>query len=440
MPGWPRDDSNDAHVRFTQEQERKLRELRDEKNKLFKEINDYIKTAKPRPPKRGFKVGFDSTSGLFIVNFTTPAGVVRVYLPDDMRAGDTISGSAIAEPNGQTKEERARNLAALNRYQLMVESSDTKFLYSVDFDFPQHRGVLIKMPDSSPGVTVNLKDTARGVEVASAIIPVSTTESKATRPQTPTPNDFNLPTIGQNGSSVEIKGPFDGNLRTTDIKVGGQPVTKLAESPRSCVFTSPDQNFGPADITLKENNVETKRPYRNIGVRLSAPKTSLLKGETTSVTIEVSGLQGIKEDVPLHLESKGVINMAGGNYQYLSIRPQDVTDGRYTTTRAITGQQAGSFGVTATVLQRTHFIPLTENAAVNGVRVKKVGNSFLFSIENVKDPLKGDPLEGPYEVDYTCLGSTKLSRVLASFKRGNAEATMYCAEGRYVFAGVKLDF
>jgi hypothetical protein len=285
-----------------------------------------------------------------IVKFTTPHGVVKVYLPDDMRAGDTISGSVVGEPKGQTQEERARNLASLNGYQLrMVESSD--ILYSVDFDFPQHRGVLIKMPDISRGVTVALKDTVSGVEVASTTIPVSTTDSKATRPQTPTQNDFNLPTIGQNGSSVEIKGPFDGDSRTTEIKVGGQPVTILAESPGSCIFKSPEQTFGPTEITIKENNVEAKGTYRNLGVRLNAPKTSLLKGETTTVTIEVSGLQGIKKDVPLHLESKGVINMAGGNYQYLSIRPQDVKpDGRYTTTRTITGQQAGGFGVTATVI------------------------------------------------------------------------------------------
>ena len=49
--------------------------------------------------------------GLRIVTFDTLQGRVIVNLPDDMRAGDTISGTVIAEPKGNTPEERAKNLA-----------------------------------------------------------------------------------------------------------------------------------------------------------------------------------------------------------------------------------------------------------------------------------------------------------------------------------------
>lgn len=128
-------------------------------------------------------------------------------------------------------------------------------------------------------------------------------------------------------------------------------MTVIAESPRTCIFNSPEQNFALTEITLKENNVEVKGPYRNVGVRLNAPKTNLMKSEKTTVTIEVSGLEGIKEDVPLQLEAKGVINMEGGNFQNLLIHPRDVqAGGRFTTTRTITGVVAGGFGVTATVV------------------------------------------------------------------------------------------
>src|SRR6185503_3838687 len=90
---------------------------------------------------------------------------------------------------------------------------------------------------------------------------------------------------------------------------------------------------------------------RNIGVRLSAPKLNLLRGERTTVTIEVSGLAGIINDVPLQLDARGVINMDGGNFQNLKIKPEEVKlDGRYTTNRAINALQAGGFSVTATVI------------------------------------------------------------------------------------------
>ena len=410
VPLWPREE-NDLHVKFITDQKRKLRELKEKADKLIKEANDFLnkaKSSKPKPPKPGYKTEFDSISGLLIVKFTTPAGVLRVHLPADMRAGDTVSGSIIPEPNAQTKEERSRNRTGLSQYQLVIANSRpgaNAFILKLfrktnpaanpgtgsNLDPSEPCACPFDLTFSQTGQVVTVKQTASTPTGADApancvdgcpsflvygseldnrsgdptikeagyfdslteaqIDQIYDMKDTAQPPSEPKPSEFRLPTIGQNGSLIEIKGPFDGNLRTTDIRIGGQPVIKLAESPRSCIFKSPEQSFGPADITLKEDNVETKGTYRNLGVRLSAPKTSLLKGETTSVTIEVSGLAGIKEDVPLHLEAQGVINMDGGNYQYLTIRPQDVRpDGRYTTARTITGQQAGGFGVTATVM------------------------------------------------------------------------------------------
>jgi hypothetical protein len=46
---------------------------------------------------------------LTVVTFTVNPGKIKVYLPDDMRAGDTISGTVVADPKGQTEEERAKN-------------------------------------------------------------------------------------------------------------------------------------------------------------------------------------------------------------------------------------------------------------------------------------------------------------------------------------------
>lgn len=489
IPLWPREE-NDLHVKFITDQERKRRELKERADKLIKEANDLLnkaKTAKTKPPTPGYKTEFDSTDGLLLVNLTTPQGVLKVSLPDDMRAGDTVSGSIIPEPTGQTKEERARNRAGLNQYQLVIANSRPG---ANDFILKLFRR---KLPTANTGTVTNSglsepcacpvgfslsasgqvegvaqpanvpgsAESATCVEGCPAFLAyggaldnisgdATTTEAQYLKPLTeaqidqlydiqdtgqpptePRPNQFRLPTTGQNGSSVEIKGPFDGNLRTTDIRIGGQPVIKLAESPRICIFKSPEQNFGPTDITLKENNVETKGTYRNLGVRLSAPKTSLLKGETTTVTIEVSGLSGIKYDVPLHLEASGVINMAGSNYQYLSIRPQEVKpDGRYTTTRTITGQQAGGFGVTATVIDLAHrpiIIPLTENARVNGFRVKKEGDGFVIEVEGAQSPITGKPVDGEQKLEHQCPDLTKVPYINRLFlNKGIGKAKSEC--------------
>src|SRR5437660_8850740 len=52
-------------------------------------------------------------NGLSTVKFDTPSGQLTLNLPDDMRAGDTITGTVIPEPKGSTEEERNTNRGVL---------------------------------------------------------------------------------------------------------------------------------------------------------------------------------------------------------------------------------------------------------------------------------------------------------------------------------------
>jgi len=151
-------------------------------------------------------------------------------------------------------------------------------------------------------------------------------------------------------------GPFDGSSSNTMLTWSQGPTTSgslwlVAESPRKCVFEAPSHITGPAELTLNERGVATKTTYRNVGVALTAPRTQLLKGESTTLTIQVTGLQGITQSIPLHLVKGGVVRMEGGDNQTKAIKPDEVKkDGTYSTTRKITGQQAGGFSVTATIV------------------------------------------------------------------------------------------
>ena len=421
LPLWPREE-NDLHVKFITDQKRKLRELKERADKLIKEADDLDIPRRQDPfsssqPSLGTKTEFDFTSGLSIVKLTTPHGVVQVFLPDDMRAGDTVSISGLVNPAGLTDAERARNQKALENTSLTLQMSakgsgtltpiDTIGLtggrrgreaYPGDV-FYLHSRLLDARTDT---INLNLKGKD-GVVVGSANIRLAPRDQAT--PQVPD-SGLKLPTIVQNNGHLEINYSSDGDAATTQVRVNGQLARVLAESPRKTVVEVPANLTGPVKIELRDKNIDASGACRLLGIRLSAPKTSLLKGETTDVTIEVSGLSGIKHDVPLHLEASGVINMDGGNYQYLDIRPQDVKpDGRYTTTRAITGQQAGGFGVTATVIDprlRPIIIPLIENGGVNGYRVKKDGTGFVINVENVKHPITGDPVEGEHKLEHKC--------------------------------------
>jgi hypothetical protein len=317
------------------------------------------------------KATAESRGGLKVVTFGTPNGRVIVNLPDDIIVGDTISGTVIAEPKGQSSEERARNRSELNALVVEIDGKpmqpfttpskerdaviqQTFWIYHVDA--PKVK-LVPNAPATSIFLPISLVNNA-GQVLAQTTIPTGLITGV---PDGNIPVTWNIPPLGQAGRPVVISGPFDGNASNTTLRATVQDFEKntenvsggfglLAESPRKAIFSSPTNVTGPIEITLNEGSQQKKGNYRNVGVNLSAPKTSLLKGESTELRVEVNGLQGITEPVPLHLVKGGVVTLQGGDVQTLSIKPSEVRNGIYTTTRTITGVQTGSFSITATVV------------------------------------------------------------------------------------------
>lgn len=182
---------------------------------------------------------------------------------------------------------------------------------------------------------------------------------------TPTPTGYHLPAIGQQGHPIQVIGPFDPNGTTprlfllpvqppiTQDSAAPVPVPAplevLAQSPRKAVFASPSTT-GPIQLQLQQGTNLISSPYRSIGINLTAPKTNLTKGEKTTLKVEVSGLQGIHDPVPIVLNNTGTVALQGGNTQTISIQPKHVSSSGTTSfTRTITGIQAGGFTVNAVI-------------------------------------------------------------------------------------------
>src|SRR4030095_6258084 len=258
-----------------------------------------------------------------------PQGRVVVSLPDDMRAGDTVSGTVSHEATDDN-------------------SKSTTYVIDVEGNKPTpiaEKMIKLIVPAAAGSLVMVLKDGA-GTEVGRAAIAIQPKVSSL-------PSNFVLPRMGQTWRSIEIFGPFDGDTGTTRCDVGGKRVKIIAESPRKTVVRVPLEPVGSTDITVTEQGKTTTGPFRNVCVNLSAPKTNLMKGETTTVTVQVVGLQGVTQYLRLGLVTTGVVNMDGGNTQELQIQPSDVqSNGIAIFTKTITGTQAGNFHVTATVLAR----------------------------------------------------------------------------------------
>src|SRR5262249_11233084 len=102
--------------------------------------------------------------GLSTATFDTLQGTVTANLPDDLMAGDTISGTVVAEPKGRTSDEKARNQDQLNGYVVELEKQQTP----VDSKVAKW-AIPVGAATAIPLVLKNRE----GKEVARAIIPVN---------------------------------------------------------------------------------------------------------------------------------------------------------------------------------------------------------------------------------------------------------------------------
>src|SRR5262249_2207297 len=168
-----------------------------------------------------------------------------------------------------------------------------------------------------------------------------------------------IPALAQAGRPIAVKGPFDGDLTTSAIKIANQPVKVLAESPRQVVAESPAGLIGKADIEVKKRDrVLARCSLVSVGIRLSAAKLNLVRGETTTMTVTVLGAEAWAGPsfVSVVNQSPWVVRMEGGQSQRLSFDPKQ-SGGKgtgataFTMDRTLTGLRAGGFAINATVDQ-----------------------------------------------------------------------------------------
>lgn len=270
-----------------------------------------------------------AANGLNTLTFDLAAGKVMVRLPDDIRAGDTISGTVVAEAMASSTLEGM--VIEIDGKRSLVSGKSIKFIVpllaaggEIPFLIKDGKGKVLGK------TTVPFAGSGQGMAPAS---------------------DFDLPRLGQTGRPVTINGPFDGDAANTSCRLGDQPIEIIAESPRHAIFMSPPDPVGQTALSMTENGNSRNGPYRNIRVSLAAPKTRLLRGEKTTLSVQVSGLEGIQSNVPLQLVTTGSANMSGGNMQTLEIRPMDLTSaGNFIRTFDLTGAQTGGFTVTGTII------------------------------------------------------------------------------------------
>ena len=204
------------------------------------------------------------------LRFSTNAGRISVYLPADMRAGDTMSGTVSVEPAGATPQERQANSDTLEGHVIEIDGRPTL---------------------ASPNRIIRTTFLAA---------------SGATLLQLSRGNDVTrLPPIRCNrlgGAAGGIRSAGTGTGRTP--RRDTRPVRRRHEQHPRASWRSESAHYlrepasgrvsaaantnGPVTLRISEGNTTAQGNFRNIGIALSAPRTGLMRGERTDVTVRWS--------------------------------------------------------------------------------------------------------------------------------------------------------
>jgi hypothetical protein len=284
--------------------------------------------------------------GLNTTTFQTPQGSIRVNLPDDAMAGDTISGTVFATPSGKTDKQKAKNADELNGYVVEVQDQKTQVSKKVlEWTIPA--------AGAAGGAAYLILRNSAGNEVSRTSVPVLPAKTVTDTPVKSVTSDFHLPSVSQANRPMNIAGPFDGNSATTAVTIGGKPAEVLAESPRKVAVQSPS-DVGLLPVHVQKGSAAADGVVRNLGMNLSATNTKLLKDDKATLTLKASGLSDLKTDVPIRLvnHSVSVVGLDGGESQTIIVHPTDVgPEGVFTTTRTLTGRETGAYDISAMVAE-----------------------------------------------------------------------------------------
>jgi hypothetical protein len=286
----------------------------------------------------------ETAGGLHTVRFHTSAGEVTVYLPDDIAAGDTLSGTVSFSPAGKTDAERETNLGTLRGDVVEVAGQPV----------PEGSGWWAKIPEAAGPLVVRLRGAGES-RLGEVPIPV------APSPPEP-PAGFGIPSYGQAGRSLPIPGPFGetGGGTGAHVEIGGREAPVLAQSPRQTIVLVPNDLAGPVHLRVEQGSTAAEGEVRILAVQLTADRVHLQRGERTTLHVEVRGLEGLSEPIPLHLtnESPQVVRLDRGDTQTVTIRPADVPpSGVLRLDRAIQSRRTGDFSIT-TALARPLYLTI----------------------------------------------------------------------------------
>lgn len=293
----------------------------------------------------------------FTVNIVSSSGQqVKMRLPKDIRSGDIITGSVIEEKKSATAVNN-KSSSTLEGMVIEIDGKQTKLSHRLfSFIVPAGLASLPFLLKNAAGEVIQSGQVPIGPVLADLLsdlwwnYPLGGLGVKGTK--------FSTEAVGQPGQSLRISGSFDGNAANTNVSLNGQACEIIAESPRMSFVEIPQNaTAGVSQLTIEENNNKESSKVNIVNLNLSANKRSLLKGQKATISVVVSGLEGLElrnnSALKLSLENQSpqtiVFSKEINNVITKEINADSVKDGKYEFSTPIIGLTKGAYAITATI-------------------------------------------------------------------------------------------
>lgn len=279
-----------------------------------------------------------SQKGLTTAVFNLPQGNIKVYLPDDIRPGDIISGRILIEPAGNNAKQIEKNVTVLHSYSIGLNNEK----FPVDNETASFK--FISHLDRNAANPVELTQIS-GMKLHELNMPAMPEDNRM-----PLSSKCVSPEYVLAGSPIRITGPFDGDASNTKCMLDNKPMEILAESPRQCIFSFPENAAGTQTISISENNNEPcTQNILPVSLSLSADKQNLKKGESTVVQVTVTGLDYLKDTAKLTIINKtpGVVIMNPAPVIFIPLVKDSLSSGKYEKKLDVQSIKTGNFIISA---------------------------------------------------------------------------------------------
>ena len=251
-----------------------------------------------------------SQKGLTTAVFPTQYGNVKVLLPDDVRPGDMISGTVVAEPKGNNARQLEKNLAELIKYTVNLDGNKYALGAKPEtFKWLVHQDRQVTAPLELLNVT--------GVKAHELKMQIGSAENN-----TPASSGCAIPSHALTDAPCKITGNFDGDASNTKCTLNNQPMQVLAESPRQCQVQYPQNANGIQTIQVSENGQEKcTRQISGVNMQVTSGDLNLRKGQNTYIDVKLTGLQNLPDTALLTITNvtPNIVTMTNGNVQVFAI-------------------------------------------------------------------------------------------------------------------------